>query len=105
MRGGTVGRTLGGGIRSHDASPYSSKPSPRQRTAPAPQNIDAYTMNNMIERVSIVLDIVSSRDYSNVPADSPSLVAVVHGGPVKWVDRYVDYTSKYGLGYLLSDGR
>lgn len=26
-----------------------------------------------------------------------------HGAPV-WVTRYVDYTSKYGLGFLLSDG-
>mmetsp|Transcript_8932 Transcript_8932/g.13217 ORF Transcript_8932/g.13217 Transcript_8932/m.13217 type:complete len:853 (-) Transcript_8932:133-2691(-) len=25
-------------------------------------------------------------------------------GPAKWVTRYVDYTSKYGLGFLLSDG-
>jgi hypothetical protein len=59
----------------------------------------------MVERVSIVLDIVSSRDYLNVPSDSPSLVPVLESGPAKWVERYVDYTSKYGLGYLLSDGR
>ena len=25
-------------------------------------------------------------------------------GPTKWVTRYVDYTSKYGLGFLLNDG-
>jgi hypothetical protein len=25
-------------------------------------------------------------------------------GPQQWVTQYVDYTSKYGLGYLLSDG-
>ena len=23
----------------------------------------------------------------------------------KWVSRFVDYTSKYGLGFLLNDGR
>jgi hypothetical protein len=26
------------------------------------------------------------------------------GGPSVWVKKYVDYTSKYGLGFLLSDG-
>jgi len=84
-----------------DASPSTTvKLSPRVATP----NMDAYVLNNMVDRVSIVLDIVSSRDYSNVAVGSPSLVPVLKGGPVKWVDRYVDYTSKYGLGYLLSDG-
>ena len=92
-------------IRStRDASPFIAKPSPREHV-PAIPNMDVYTLNNMTKRVIIVLDIVSSRDYSNVAADSQSLVAVTSGGPTKWVERYVDYTSKYGLGYLLSDGR
>ena len=26
-------------------------------------------------------------------------------GATKWIVRYVDYTSKYGLGFLLNDGR
>jgi len=71
---------------------------------PASPNTDAFILSNMLERVSIVLDIVSSRDYSNVSPGSQSLVPVSCGGPSKWVERYVDYTSKYGLGYLLSDG-
>ena len=29
---------------------------------------------------------------------------VVPAGPALWVTQYVDYTSKYGLGYLLVDG-
>jgi len=97
-----VSRTANLGLQSQqDASPSTTvKPSPRVVTP----NMDAYILNNMVDRVSIVLDIVSSRDYSNVAIGSPSLVPVLKGGPVKWVDRYVDYTSKYGLGYLLSDG-
>jgi serine/threonine protein kinase len=66
---------------------------------------DAHTLNNMVDRVSAVLDVVSQRSYSNVSPDSPSLTAFTRGGPTKWVSRYVDYTSKYGLGYLLNDGR
>jgi polo-like kinase 1 len=58
----------------------------------------------MLERVSIVLDIVASRDYSNVSPVSQSLIPISAGGPTKWVERYVDYTSKYGLGYLLNEG-
>eukprot|EP00948_MAST-09A_sp_MAST-9A-sp1_P001428 g1428.t1 len=30
--------------------------------------------------------------------------ASAHEGPVLWVTKWVDYTSKYGLGYLLNDG-
>lgn len=99
-----VSRTANLGLRSQqDALPYAvARPSPRNIATP---NMDTYILNNMVERVSIVLDIVASRDYSSVPADSPSLVPIMNAGPVKWVERYVDYTSKYGLGYLLSDGR
>jgi serine/threonine protein kinase len=99
-----VSRTANMGLRSQqDALPYAvTRPSPRNIATP---NMDTYILNNMVERVSIVLDIVASRDYSSVPADSPSLVPIIKAGPVKWVERYVDYTSKYGLGYLLSDGR
>jgi polo-like kinase 1 len=71
----------------------------------ASPNTDSFILSNMLERVSIVLDIVSSIDYSNVSPGSQSLIPVSFGGPSKWVERYVDYTSKYGLGYLLSDGR
>ncbi|KAG7349684.1 sserine/threonine protein kinase with PASTA sensor domain [Nitzschia inconspicua] len=65
---------------------------------------DALTLNNMVDRISTVLDVVSRRSYSNISPDSPSLAAFTSGGPNKWVSRYVDYTSKYGLGYLLNDG-
>jgi serine/threonine protein kinase len=71
----------------------------------ASQENDAITLNRMVDRISTVLDIVSQRSYNNVYPDSPSLAAFAKGGPTKWVARYVDYTSKYGLGYLLNDGR
>lgn len=97
-----VSRTANLGLRSQQKTlPYSA-PKPLSRVCIP--NTDTEILNNMVERVSIVLDIVSSRDYLNVPSDSPSLVPVLESGPAKWVERYVDYTSKYGLGYLLSDG-
>lgn len=98
-----VSRTANMGIRStNDETPSDSRSS--QRRNDAVFNADAFSLNNMLERVNIVLDIVSSRDYVNVPADTQSLIPVANAGPTKWVERYVDYTSKYGLGYLLSDG-
>ncbi len=36
---------------------------------------------------------------------SPPLAENEMWGATKWVTRYVDYTSKYGLGFLLNDGR
>ena len=100
-----VSRTANLGIRSADEnSNLNTKPSTSEGS-PVAFNNDAFILSNMLERVSIVLDIVSSRDYSNVSPMSQSLLPVSTGGPSKWVERYVDYTSKYGLGYLLSDGR
>ena len=100
-----VSRTANLGIRSNDDNlNLKSKPSIRENNSVS-ANTDAFILSNMLERVSIVLDIVSSRDYSNVSPGSQSLLPVSSGGPSKWVERYVDYTSKYGLGYLLNDGR
>ena len=93
-----IARTANLGIRSADERPTASQ------SSPGSMNNDAFILSNMLDRVSIVLDIVSSRDYTNVSPASQSLLPVSSGGPVKWVERYVDYTSKYGLGYLLSEG-
>ncbi|KAL3913990.1 MAG: hypothetical protein SGILL_006274 [Bacillariaceae sp.] len=68
------------------------------------QENDALSLNRMVDRISTVLDIVSQRSYANAHPDSPSLTPFTRGGPTVWVSRYVDYTSKYGLGYLLNDG-
>ena len=93
-----IARTANLGIRSADERPTASQ------SSPGSMNNDAFILSNMLDRVSIVLDIVSSRDYTNVSPASQSLLPMSSGGPVKWVERYVDYTSKYGLGYLLSEG-
>lgn len=94
-----VARTANLGIGSADERPTTNQ------SSPGGLNNDAFILSNMLERVSIVLDIVSSRDYANVSPASQSLLPLSSGGPSKWVERYVDYTSKYGLGYLLSEGR
>ena len=100
-----VSRTANLGIRSSDdASSSGVRPLSRDHVSGS-HNTDAFILGNMLERVSIVLDIVCSRDYSNIPSASQSLVSIPFGGPTKWVERYVDYTSKYGLGYLLNEGR
>jgi len=99
-----VARTANLGIGSTTDETSSQAKSSHRRFDTVSSNTDSFTLNEMFDRVTIVLDIVSSRDYANVPADSQSLIPVSHGGPSKWVERYVDYTSKYGLGYLLSDG-
>jgi polo-like kinase 1 len=108
-----ISRTASMGIQGHEASPFSVAPSnqsPRGGSfAPslsqANVESDAYILNNMVDRIATVLDVVSKRSYSSMAVDSPSLTPMSSGGPTKWVTRYVDYTSKYGLGFLLNDGR
>lgn len=57
----------------------------------------------MIERLDAVLEITQSRKSCYSPSHTPRPVSS-NCGPKKWVTRYVDYTSKYGLGFLLNDG-
>lgn len=109
-----VSRTANLGLRTtHDASPYTSSASPYSLsreplvtpTGQGGTENDMIILNSMVDRITTVLDIVASRSYGNVPSDARSLAASTRGEPPKWVSRYVDYTSKYGLGYLLNDGR
>lgn len=105
-----VARTASLTIRTQEQTPYdSTDPSPRQSLAtPAgsvtPDN-DSLILHNMIDRIDTVLQVTATREYSSVLANSPCMTAFSRGGPTKWVSRYVDYTSKYGLGFLLNDGR
>jgi hypothetical protein len=71
----------------------------------SPTSDDAFVLHNMIDRIDNVLETTSKRSYANINADSISLREFSTGGPDMWVARYVDYTSKYGMGFLLSDGR
>ena len=47
-------------------------------------------------------------NYERIQNGAPKVECPLRGGEVwganKWVTRYVDYTSKYGLGFLLNDG-
>merc|ERR1712032_590749 len=47
-------------------------------------------------------------NYERIQSGGAKMPCPLEGGEVwganKWVTRYVDYTSKYGLGFLLNDG-
>jgi hypothetical protein len=64
---------------------------------------DTEILNIMFDTLSTALEVADARKYSytNAAVASPTC----RGGPAIWVTRYVDYTSKYGLGFLLNDGR
>ena len=55
-----------------------------------------------VERLDTVLEITEARKGQYRPLTPSSM----HAGklPQVWVTRYVDYTSKYGLGFLMNDG-
>jgi hypothetical protein len=63
---------------------------------------DTNILHQMLDNLENVMMVTDSRKGTY---HAPSPRAVHRGGPNKWVARYVDYTSKYGLGFLLNDGR
>jgi len=65
--------------------------------------MEAELLPRMIERLEAVLEITQSRKGCYPSRSMPRPVSS-SCGPKKWVTRYVDYTSKYGLGFLLNDG-
>jgi hypothetical protein len=68
----------------------------------APVDSDTEILFQMLDRVSAVLEVAEkTKDGYNLSRPRP----VSHGGPTLWVTRYVDYTTKYGMGFLLKDGR
>eukprot|EP00548_Thalassiothrix_antarctica_P014469 CAMPEP_0194168334 /NCGR_PEP_ID=MMETSP0154-20130528/3341_1 /TAXON_ID=1049557 /ORGANISM="Thalassiothrix antarctica, Strain L6-D1" /LENGTH=743 /DNA_ID=CAMNT_0038879457 /DNA_START=236 /DNA_END=2467 /DNA_ORIENTATION=- len=63
---------------------------------------DNSALERMLENLTVVLDIAENRKNSY---DTNNVINDLTGeGSKIWVTRYVDYTSKYGLGFLLSDG-
>jgi polo-like kinase 1 len=63
---------------------------------------DFEILQSMVNRLETALDVAGSRKGAyrlQLPRSVPPSY-----GPRKWVVRYVDYTSKYGLGFLLNDG-
>jgi len=54
-------------------------------------------MHSRLKKAITNGDVMGTPDYRpNITAQSSTIT--------KWVTRYVDYTSKYGLGFLLNDG-
>jgi serine/threonine protein kinase len=97
-----ISRTAAMSIRTQNVT---TNPFPTSDAMPSPTSDDAFVLHNMIDRIDNVLETTSKRSYANINTDSISLREFSTGGPDKWVARYVDYTSKYGMGFLLSDGR
>jgi hypothetical protein len=73
---------------------------PPSNTSPSSES-EADILQRMVERVETVIDITDTR-AGTYRSHSPKPLS--RGGPTKWVTRYVDYTSKYGLGFLLNEG-
>lgn len=69
-----------------------------------PSAVEAELLPRMIERLDAVLEITQSRKGCYSPSHNVSRPVSSSCGPKTWVTRYVDYTSKYGLGFLLNDG-
>ena len=59
-------------------------------------------LRRMVEQLDQVLTVAQSGTYPS-SVRSPRSLTSSRGGPTRWVSRYVDYTSKYGLGFLLND--
>ena len=88
-----------------------SEQSPRQILAPSPmsstpghlvRDLEARFLHNQLERLEKVLHITELRKGQYRPLTPTS----TRNGqlPEHWVTRYVDYSSKYGLGFLLNNG-
>lgn len=61
---------------------------------------DMHVLENMHRRLNDGL----SEAETNRHTPGATLRPVASGGASIWITRYVDYTSKYGLGFLLNDG-
>ncbi|GMH69666.1 hypothetical protein TrLO_g11246 [Triparma laevis f. longispina] len=73
----------------------SSSSTSRRSSAGSNIDNDMFALETMHQRLS------QSFKSGTVPVSTP---VAPEGGAKKWVTRYVDYTSKYGLGFLLNDG-
>ena len=70
--------------------------------APSPADSDAEILLLMLERLTTVLEVSQQQEFTY---STSQVKPASHGAPTKWITRYVDYTSKYGLGFLMNDGR
>ena len=63
---------------------------------------DMEVLKRMVKRLDTVLEVAGARRALYRPQTPRPTIGLT--APEKWVARYVDYTSKYGLGFLLNDG-
>ena len=68
-----------------------------------PKLDDTGVLTSMFETLATAIDVAEAQRYTY--NHSATVQPTKNGGPTIWVTRYVDYTSKYGLGFLLNDGR
>ena len=67
------------------------------------QEDDAKVLDDMLQTLTDVLEVSQSNKF--LYTQNKIVSPVTNCGPKIWVSRYCDYTSKYGLGFLLGDGR
>ena len=79
---------------------YESKRTQKSATQASMKDVDIEVLEFMHKRLVRAEKIQAGE---NIRIMSPQPKAN-DGGANKWVSRYVDYTSKYGLGFLLNDG-
>jgi polo-like kinase 1 len=68
---------------------------------PLPVDSDAEVLLLMLERLTTVLEVSKQSEFMYAASQ---VKEASRGAPIKWITRYVDYTSKYGLGFLMNDG-
>mmetsp|Transcript_1962 Transcript_1962/g.2740 ORF Transcript_1962/g.2740 Transcript_1962/m.2740 type:complete len:760 (+) Transcript_1962:146-2425(+) len=66
------------------------------------QEDDAKVLDDMLQTLTDVLEVSQKNKFLYTKNNIVS--PVTNCGPKIWVSRYCDYTSKYGLGFLLGDG-
>lgn len=72
----------------------------------SPADKDVQALEVMHNRLRDAFEAAESGSKSHGEKNKANVDArVEREGSEKWVTRYVDYTSKYGLGFLLNDGR
>ena len=94
--------SIGTGSYSAPRSSSSTRESPAGSVIGKSTGTDSDVIQKMLEQLDTVLEVTETRRaYYRTNSPRP---ATSRGQPLKWVTRYVDYTSKYGLGFLLNDG-
>ena len=88
-----------------DDKPAQDRPAPSTNTPKGQSSSDDLNeLEVMYNRLTECLSDYERVQNGGAKAEPTSPVDSDMWGATKWVTRYVDYTSKYGLGFLLNDG-